>query len=225
MRRMLKRRGHDPALTAPRPWSHSLVEASPDARSDAFRDPAHAARPHHEPPSYLLLLDADPETVHLHWRVHWPELRALRADAPADAPLVMRVHDLRYLDTSGANPHATLEWPLQLLSAACFLRVPGGDRLIQAEIGLRLQNRRLLPLVRGQPLRTPKTRIMGTVSHPRDATEAIASSPYPLPSIPPCHELPLATPPGPYRPHPAIRADEGLMGVGEAMFSWRDRGG
>jgi len=152
----------------------------------------------------LNLLDVTPETLYVYWRLHWWQVQAARKSLGTEAPLVARIHDLAYMDTSGANPHATLEWHVHALVAGCYVQVPGGDRLLVGEMGLRLPNRHLLLIVRTKPLRMPLTSAASVVRprHPGQSHAIIKN--FPQLMVPPCHALPFIAPPAEYRPHPAL---------------------
>ena len=104
--------------------------------------------------SEMVLLEVDPEWVHLYWHIR--EQDVIRTRTGTEAPkVVLRLHDLSYFDLSGANPHATLEMPVVEFGARHYLHVPGGDKSLVAEIGVLVPYRRLRSIVRSQAVRLP----------------------------------------------------------------------
>ncbi|GEM_PF-6268772 len=118
--------------------------------------------------SHVIALDVDAELFHVYWHIRWADAQHARQVHPdahpstssghRSAPLVLRAHDLSYMDTSGANPHATVEIEIHRLAAGCYLRAPGGGRLVHVEIGARLDGRRLAIIAAATPLRLPPGR-------------------------------------------------------------------
>jgi hypothetical protein len=103
----------------------------------------------------LALVEVDPMRVHVSWQIRGEDLRQARGVADSGAPLVLRLHDLAYMDFSGANPHATQEIPLTENHGSRYFTLAANTRTVQAEIGLRGAWRELTVLARSPVLRVP----------------------------------------------------------------------
>jgi hypothetical protein len=127
----------------------------------------------------VVLLDIDPEHIHVFWHLK-PDITAC----------ILRLHDLAWMDMSGANPHAAFDWRITVPSASAYLRIPGGGRSVRVELGLRLPYRRLDILARSEAVRLPVLR--GAASDAPVLLEGALAPLFTFPAAAPAPSLSVA---------------------------------
>jgi hypothetical protein len=139
--------------------------------------------------SEVVLLDIDPEHIHVFW--HFDR-------DPAVSTYIIRLHDLAWMDMSGANPHAAFDWHVTSARACAYLHIPGGGRCLRIELGQRGAYRRLdvlahshvvqLPPLRGARFGPPQL-LHGALLPEEIMSDILALTPQPIalpfPIVPP----------------------------------------
>ncbi len=149
-----------------------------------------AFQPRSDPDSQVVLLEVDPRRLHVYWRAGVEDLRRARQELRArqePANLILRLHDVAYMDFSGANPHASRDIFLDSSEGGDYIKLPNHGRGLVAELGLRGDLRRLEVLARSEILHLPALRsAIEPVSVPAKARLAPPGFPREFPLVAPC---------------------------------------
>jgi hypothetical protein len=107
----------------------------------------------------LVLMDVDPHRVHAYWNITSPDLAAARTAAGptgAEAPLVLRFHDLSPTFPGGKSAHESFDIEVQGLESHWHEDLLNDAKSYITELGLRLPDGRLALLARSNRIQMPR---------------------------------------------------------------------
>ena len=107
--------------------------------------------------SDLCLLVIDPHNIHAYWHVRADDMARARTAAGApDAPLVLRLYDITYIDFSRTQAHGFFDVQVHGLQSNWYIHLWEPAKSYVADIGLRRPDGSLVALARSNVIETPR---------------------------------------------------------------------
>jgi hypothetical protein len=104
----------------------------------------------------LVLLVIDPRNVHAYWHVRNDDMARAAAAAGQDAPLVLRMYDITYIDFGRARPHGYFDLQVHWLQNSWYIGLWEDAKSYIADLGLRRRDGSLVALARSNVIETPR---------------------------------------------------------------------
>jgi hypothetical protein len=105
----------------------------------------------------VVLLVIEPRNVHAYWHVRNDDMSRAAAAAGPDAPMVLRIYDITYIDFSRARPHSFFDLEVHGLQNNWYVHLWADAKSYIADLGLRRRDGTLVALARSNVVETPRT--------------------------------------------------------------------
>jgi hypothetical protein len=138
------------------------VQAPADSKFFLGPQPhASVSEPPALPASYndnrIVLLARDPHWLYAYWDFNGEHFSKVQSQlGTTEAPLVLRVFDVTYVEFNGANAWSSVEVELTPFATNWYVSVPQADAAYCAEIGYRSPDNQFVPLGRSNVVTTPR---------------------------------------------------------------------
>lgn len=138
------------------------VQAAADSKFFLGPQPhASVSEPTALPASYndnrIVLLARDPHWLYAYWDFNGEHFSKVQSQLGAtEAPLVLRVFDVTYVEFNGANAWGSMDVELTPFATNWYVSVPQADAAYCAEIGYRSPDNQFVPLGRSNIVTTPR---------------------------------------------------------------------
>lgn len=108
----------------------------------------------------IVLLARDPHWLYAYWDFSGEHFSKVRNQlGVTDAPLVLRVFDVTYVEFNGANAWSSVDVELTPFATNWYISVPQADAAYCAEIGYRSPDNQFVPLGRSNVVTTPRANV------------------------------------------------------------------
>ena len=104
----------------------------------------------------LCLLVVDPHNIHAYWHVRGDDLARARTAGGQDAPLVLRLYDITFIDFSRSRPHGFFDVQVNGLHSNWYIHLWEPAKSYIADLGLRRHDGTLVALARSNVISTPR---------------------------------------------------------------------